>query len=81
MAKAVVGRALLLVAQNRIGFAALLEALLRRVVVRVAVRVILQRQLAVGALDLAIARRAGDPEYFVIIAFCFGSQCLNSVLP
>jgi hypothetical protein len=41
MAEAVVGGALLLVAQNRIGFAALLEALLGRVVVGIAVGVVL----------------------------------------
>jgi hypothetical protein len=74
MAVTVIGGALLLVAQHRVGFAALLEALFGAVIVGVAVRVILQRQLAIGALDLNVSRRARDAEYFVIVAFNFGSQ-------
>jgi len=41
----------------------------------IAVRVMLQRQLAVGALDLHVHRCAGDAEDFVVIAFNVGSQC------
>ncbi len=59
MAKAVVGGALLLVAKHGVGLAALLEALLGFMVAGVAVRVKLQRQLAICALDLGIARRCG----------------------
>ena len=69
MAKAVVGGALLLIAQHGVGLAALLEAFLGLMVAGVAVRVKLQRQLAIGALDLAVRRDAGDAEYFVVIAF------------
>jgi hypothetical protein len=75
MAKAVVGGALLLIAEHRIRLATLLEALLAFQVVGVAVRVILQRQLAIGALDFAVRRRARDAENFVIIAFNVSSQC------
>ncbi len=75
MAEAVVGGALLLIAQHGVSLAALLEALLGLIVAGVAVRVILQRQLAIGALDLAVRRSAGDAEDFVIIAFNVSSQC------
>ncbi len=59
VAKAVVGGALLLIAEHGVRLAALLEALLGLIVARVAVRVILQRQLAIGALDFDIARTCG----------------------
>ena len=52
MAKAVVLLALGVVAQHLVRFGRLLEALLCRRVVRVLVRVVLQRKLAVRLLDL-----------------------------
>ena len=52
--KTVIAGALLGIGKDRIGLAALLEALFRVRIIGVAVRVILQRELAVGALDLLI---------------------------
>ena len=49
--KAIVGRALSLVHQDVVGLAELLEFLLGRVIARIFVRVKLDRELAVGALD------------------------------
>jgi len=74
MAVAVVRGALLLIAQDGISLAALLEAFLGFIVAGVAVRMKLQRQLAVCTLDLVICRIAGDTEYFVIIAFYVSGQ-------
>jgi hypothetical protein len=77
VSEAVIGGALLLIAQNRVGLAALLEALFGLGVSGIAVRVKLQRQLAIGALDLAVSRGASDAEYFVVISFYVGSQIRN----
>ena len=74
MAEAVVERAFLAVRQNRVSLAALFELLFRVGIVRVAVRVKLQRQLAVGALDLLLAGPAGNPEDFVVVAFYVAGQ-------
>jgi len=75
MAVSVVGGTLLLIAQDSVGLAALFKALLGLVIARIAIRVILQRQFAIGALDLRVARAAGNAEYFVVIAFYVSSQC------
>jgi hypothetical protein len=75
VSEAVISGALLLVAQYGVSLAALLEALFRFVVAGVAVGVKLQRQLAIGALDLDVTRGASDAEYFVIIAFDVSGQC------
>jgi hypothetical protein len=74
MAEAVVGAAFIAVRKNGISFAALFELLFRIGIVGVAIRVKLQRQLAVGALDLLLAGGAGNPEDFVVIAFYVASQ-------
>ena len=52
---AVVCRALVRIAQHLVGLARLLEALLRLRIVRIAVRVILHRQLAVCGLQFLLA--------------------------
>jgi len=75
VAEAVVSGALLLVAEDGVSLAALFEALFAFFVAGIAVGVILQRQLAIGALDFGIRRAAADSENFVIIAFNLGSQC------
>ena len=75
MAIAIVGSALFLIAEHRVRLAAFLEALFRLVIAGITIRVKLQCQFAVGALDLAVGRGAGDAEYFVIIAFNVSSQC------
>src|SRR5262249_35102565 len=57
MAVAIVLRSPLGVAQDRVGLADLLEALLGLVIARVLVRVISQRELPVGLLQLLVAGR------------------------
>ena len=67
MTEPVVQAALLRVGNHRIGFCGLLEAVFRGLVTRIAIRVMLHGQLAVGALDVAVARRARDTEDLVVI--------------
>jgi hypothetical protein len=74
VAEAVVGASLVGVRQNGIGFTALLELFLSVGVIGIAVRVKLQGQFAVGALDLLLTRPAGNPEDLVVIAFYVASQ-------
>ena len=75
--EAVVARALLGIGENRVGFAAFLEALLGRRIVGIAVGMVLQSELAIGALDFLVVGRAADAQHFVVIAFYVGSQnCL-----
>src|SRR4051794_30100842 len=66
-AAGVIALALLRVGQDRVGLLHLLEALLRGGVVRVAVRVVLPGQLAVGLLDLVVGRLLVDAERLVWI--------------
>ena len=70
VAEAVVGGPFLPVAEHAIGFGGFLEPLLRVGIVGVAVGVVLQRLLAVGALDLRVARALANTKNFVIISFC-----------
>ena len=56
MAEAVVEAALLGVGEHRVRLGRFLELLLGRLVARIAIRVVLHRQLAVRALDLAVGR-------------------------
>src|SRR4029077_19569820 len=72
MAEAVVGGTLLIVLQDVVGFVQVLELLLGRLVTRIAVRVILHRELAVGALQLLGISRFGDTEDFVKVLFRHG---------
>jgi hypothetical protein len=72
--EAVVARALLAVGKNRIRFAAFLEALLGLRIVGIAIGMVLQRQLAIGALDFLVVGRAADAQNFVVIAFYVGGQ-------
>jgi len=58
---------LAVVGQHRIGDRQLLEALLGRLVARVAIRVPFQRQLAVRNLDLGVGRAAADTQRFVVV--------------
>ncbi len=76
VAKTVIVGALLRIAQDRVGLAALLELFFRRGISRIAVRVMLHRHLAVCALDLLIVGGAGDFKNFVVIAFRLSSQGL-----
>src|SRR5262249_12332057 len=65
MPEPVVPRPLLGVAENRIGLGRLLEPLGGLGIVRVAVRVVGQRELSVRGLQLSVARIARDSEDFV----------------
>ena len=75
--EAVVARALLAVGENRIGLAALFEALLGSRIVGIAVRMVLQSELTVSALDFLVIGGAPNSQHLVVIAFYVGSQnCL-----
>src|SRR5690606_32251787 len=69
VAVTVVGGALVLVRENLVGFLRFLEVLFRLGVVRIAVRVVFHRELAVGPLQLVFPGIAIDAEHFVIVAF------------
>ena len=66
---AVVGGAFLLVHEDVVGFAELLEFLFRVRVVGIFIGVKLDREFAIRALDLVAAGGALDAEDFVVIAF------------
>jgi len=71
VAEAVVAFPFLLIAEHRIGFGRLFEAVFGRLVAGVAIGVVLERKSAVGALDLASGDAALDAEHFVIISFSY----------
>ena len=75
VAEAIVGRALVGIHQDVVGFAELFEFLLGVRVVRVFVGVKLDRELAVGALHFLFGRGPRDGQDFVIIAL-FGRHRL-----
>ena len=68
MTEPVVLRALLGLAEHRIGFGRFLEALFGLLVARIAIGMVFQRLLPVGALDFLLAGRAFDDQDFVIVA-------------
>ena len=72
--ESVVGGAFVGIGQDTVGLAALFELLLRVGIVRVAIGMELQRQFAVGTLDLLVAGFAGNPEHFVVVAFYVAGQ-------
>jgi hypothetical protein len=74
MPEAVVCGSLIRVRQDRISFAAFLEFLFGVGIIRIAIRMKLQRQLAIGALDFLLVGFAGDPEHFVVVAFYVAGQ-------
>src|ERR1043166_3728120 len=69
VAEVVVARALLGVGEDGVGFRRLLESLLGLMVAGVLVRVVADGELAVGALDLGLARAPAHAEDFVVVAF------------
>ncbi|MNN30569.1 hypothetical protein D3C81_1442220 [compost metagenome] len=77
----VVGRALAGVGEHLVGLVGLLELLLGRLVVGIAVRVILHGQATVGLLQLRLAGAALDPEHLVIVTFCHCFHALRICLP
>ncbi len=75
VAEAIVGGALLRIAEHLIGLAAFLESLLGFLVAGIAVGMMLEGQLAVSRFQLLVGGRAGNPEDFVVVGFdhVFGS--------
>src|SRR5579871_6070844 len=69
MTEAIVSRALICVAQHLVRFARFLKLFFSDVVARVTVGMILQRLLAVGALQLLVAYIARNAQYFVVVSF------------
>jgi hypothetical protein len=74
MPKAIVRRSLVRIRQDCVGLAAFFEFFLSVGIIRIAIRMKLQRQLAIGALDLLLVGFPGNPEYFVIVAFYVAGQ-------
>ncbi len=74
--EAIVAGALLGVGEHGIGFAALLELLFGLGIVGIAVGMVLQRELAISALDLLVVRRARDAQDLVVVAFHVSGQKL-----
>jgi hypothetical protein len=77
--EAVISGPLVGIRKNRISFAALFEPFFGVGIIGIAIRVKLQRQLAIGALDLLLAGSTGNPEDLVVIAFYVASQ--NRISP
>ena len=71
---AVVSLPLVRVGEDLVRFGRLLEPLGGLLVTRVAVRVILERHLPIGFLDIVGGGLAGDPEHLVEIAFRCGHR-------
>src|SRR6266567_1499691 len=74
VAIAVINGALVRVGEHGVGFADFLEFVFRVRIIGIAVRMKLQRQLAVGALELLLRDRAGHAQHFVVVAFCVRRQ-------
>ena len=68
MAEPIVAAALVRVGEDGVRLGASLNCLLGGVVARIAIRMVLQRQLAVGALDLLVGRVPRDAEDLVVVA-------------
>ena len=74
MAELVVGRALLRILQDLVGFVDFLEILLGPGVAGIAIRMELHRLRAEGLLDRPVVRALGDTQCFVIVAFGHGQR-------
>jgi hypothetical protein len=74
VSEAVVCGALIRIGENGVGLAAFFKFFFRVGIIWIAVRMKLQRQLAIGALDLLIVGFAGNPKNFVVVAFYIAGQ-------
>src|ERR1700733_8562368 len=74
MAVAVVNGALVGIGKHRVGFADFFEFVFRVRIIGIAVGMILQRELAIGALELDFGDRAVHAQHFVVVAFCVRGQ-------
>jgi len=79
MPEAIIERTLLFVAEHGVGFGALLEFFFRVGIVRISIGMILQRELAIRALDFLFGSGTWDSEYLVVVAFYVTGQ--NCPLP
>ena len=73
----VVARPLVRIGEHAVRLGGFLEAFLRGRVVRIPVRVVLQRQLAVRALQLLLADAARDAEHLVVVALAHALATLT----
>jgi hypothetical protein len=78
MAETVVKRTLLTVSENGVGFTAFFKFFFRVRIVGISIRMKLQGELAVRALDLLIGSASSHAENFVVIAFYVASQNSSS---
>src|SRR6266404_5421165 len=78
MAEAVIRAALFRVSKHRIRLAGLFEFLFSVGIIGIAVRMVLHRKLAVGALDLLVAGPTLHPQHLVVVSLHLASQ--NSLL-
>src|SRR5262249_9067760 len=67
MPEAVVHAPLLAIREDGIRFGRFLERFLRLVIARIAIRMVLQRKLPVGALDLLVVRISLDAQHLVVV--------------
>ena len=74
MAVAVVDGALIGVGEHGVGFADFFEFFFRVRIVGIAVGMVLQRELAIGALEFDLGDSAGHAQHFVVVAFCVRRQ-------
>jgi uncharacterized membrane protein len=70
----VVGGALVAIGKHRVGFTALFEFVFRVRIVGIAVGMELERQFAIGALDLLIGGGAGYAQHLIVVAFSVAGQ-------
>src|SRR5262249_23537694 len=70
MPKAIISGTLVAVLEHIVGFVKLLEPMLAVLVARIAIRMMLHRELAEGRFDLSVFGRTRHPEHFVIVALC-----------
>jgi len=66
--EAVVARALVGISQHRICLRRFLELFLGIFITLIAVGVIFERELSIGALDIGLGRASRDPKHFVKVA-------------
>ena len=69
MPELIVGTAFLTIRQDLIGLSRLLELGIGVRIIRIAVRVILHRDPAIGFLDIRLRSGAVHPQHIVIVAF------------
>jgi hypothetical protein len=71
---AIIKRALVRVGKNPVGLSDFFKTFLRIRVVRVAVRMVLHRELAICTLQFNLSHSAADAKHLVIVAFCVRGQ-------